>query len=125
METRAGRLAFWSDGAQLVGGSYNRIKDCVARGHKKHLHFVNFDKLTNTPKEALQGLYNFLGEPYFEGHDFENVAQSTHEKDEAHGFVDLHTIRSAVRPVKKDFLKILEEDSKPYLNVNFDFIKSA
>lgn len=122
METLEGRLAFWSDGAQLVGGAYNRIRDCVARGHRRSLHFVNFDQLTTAPKEVLQRLYAFLGEPYFEGHDFNNVMQSTHEKDEAHGFVDLHTIRGAVRPVKKDYQEILGNAVRPYLKVNYDFL---
>lgn len=124
METRAGRLAFWSEGSQLVGGSYNRIKDCVARGHRKSLHFVHFDNLTTRPKETMQALYAFLGEEYFP-HDFENVEQTTHEKDEAHGFLDLHTIRSAVRPVKKDFASVLGSDAEPYLGVNFDFIQTT
>lgn len=122
METLEGRLAFWSDGGQLVGGAYNRIRDCVQRGHRKSLHFVHFDKLTIAPKEALQGVYSFLGESYFEGHDFENVEQSTHENDAEHGFTDLHTIRPKVAPVRKDYREILGDAAKPYEGVNYDFL---
>lgn len=125
METLEGRLAFWSDGSQLVGGAYNRIRDCVARGHRKNMHFMYFDRLTTAPKEALQGLYNFLGESYFEGHDFNNVAQSTHENDTAHGFTDLHTIRKTVAPVKKDFTSVLGDAALPYLKVNYDFLQTT
>lgn len=125
METIEGRLAFWSDGAQLVGGAYNRIRDCVARGHRKNMHFVHFDRLTAAPKEALQGLYAFLGEQYFEGHDFNTVPQSTHENDIAHGFTDLHTIRPKVATVRKDFKEILGDAVKPYLNVNYDFLQTT
>jgi sulfotransferase len=123
METIEGRLAFWSDSNQLVGSAYNRIRDCVMRGHRKSMHFINFDRLTTTPRESLQSLYAFLGEPYFEGHNFDSVEQSTHEKDEAHGFVDLHTIRKAIRPVKKDFREVLGDAVKPYLKVDYDFLK--
>lgn len=122
METIEGRLAYWSDGAQLVGGTYNKIRDCVTRGHRASLHFVNFDNLTTRPKETMQAVYGFLGEEYFSGHDFDNVAQSTHENDVAHGFTDLHTIRAMVRPVKKDFQNILGDSIKPYLGVSYPFI---
>lgn len=125
MESIEGRLAFWSDGTQLVGGAYTRIKDCVHRGHRKNMFFINFDRLTTTPKEVLQGLYKFLGEPYFEGHDFENVEQSTHEDDFAHGFTDLHSIRAAVRPVRKDYKEILGDAAKPYENIRYDFLQTT
>lgn len=121
METLEARLTFWSDGSQLVGGAYSRTRDCVARGHRSQMHFVHFENLTTRPRETMQALYTFLGEEYFP-HDFDNVEQTTHEKDEAHGFTDLHTIRAAVRPVKKDYKEILGDAVKPYLNVNYDFL---
>lgn len=124
MEKIEGRLEHWSDGTQLIGGNFNRIRDCVARGHRASMHFIHFDNLTSRPKETMQAAYAFLGEEYFP-HDFENVEQATHEKDEAHGFVDLHTIRAAVRPVKKDYREILGDAVKPYLNVNFNFIQTT
>lgn len=122
METIEGRLAHWSEGTQLVGGAYNRIRDCVARGHGSSLHFVNFDDLTSNPVSTLLAVYDFLGYKYFGGHDFDNVEQSTHEKDSEHGFTDLHTIRRAVRPVKKDFQAVLGDAVKPYLGVSYNFI---
>lgn len=125
METIEGRLAFWSDGAQIVGGAYNRIRDCVNRGHGSNLHFINFDDLTSNPLKTMKAVYAFLGEPYYECHHFENVEQSTHEIDSEHGFVDLHTIRKAVKPVRKDYREILGDAWKPYAGVTYDFIKPS
>lgn len=121
METLEGRLAFWTGSDQLVGGAYNRIRDCVTRGHRDSMHFVNFDGLTNQPKETVERLYLFLDEPYF-SHDFSNVEQTTHEKDSEHGFVDLHTIRPKIATVKKDYREILGGSVRPYLNFSYDFI---
>lgn len=121
METIEGRLAFWTQPDQLVGANYNRIRDCVARGHREHLHFVNFDDLTTKPENTLGEIYAFLGETYFV-HDFNNVEQSTHERDSEHGFVDLHTIRREVKPVRKDYKEILGDAVKPYLHINYDFV---
>lgn len=123
METLEGRLAHWTDPTQIVGGSYNRIRDCVTRGHRANMHFVNFKDLTFRPKETLMSLYDFIGEEFFTGHNFDKVEQSTHEKDSAHGFVDLHTIRPMIKPVAKDHLEILGDAVKPYLHINYDFIE--
>jgi len=122
METIEGRLAHWSSADQLVGGAYNRIRDCVRRGHRASMHFVDFDDLTNAPYDTLKRIYEFLDEPGF-NHDFENVEQTTHEKDSEHGFTDLHTIRRTVKPVKLDYKTILGDAARPYLGFNYDFCK--
>lgn len=121
METLEGRLAFWCDGTQMVGGNYNRIRDCVARGNRRKLHFVDFDQLCAMPGPTMAEVYKFLGEEPFE-HNFTNVEQTTHEEDREHGFVDLHTIRPKVGPVSKDYKKILGDAVKPYLGFSYDFV---
>lgn len=121
METLEGRLAHWTAGDQLVGGSFNRIRDCVRRGHRESLHFVDFDSLTSSPDTTMQGIYEFLQEDYFQ-HNFENVEQSIQEDDSQHGFLDLHTIRPKVDPLKKDFKTILGDAVRPYTQYTYDFI---
>jgi len=120
METIEGRLAFWTAGDQLVGGQYNRIRDCVTRGNKRNLHFVDFDDLCADPKPTIEKVYAFLGEEPF-AHNFDNVEQTTHENDFEHGFTSLHEIRQQVKPFKKDYLQILGEAANPYLNFNYNF----
>jgi sulfotransferase len=122
METLEGRLTFWTSADQLVGGAYNRIRDCVRRGHRASMHFVDFEALTNNPNQKMREIYDFLEEEPFE-HDFHNVEQTTHEKDSEHGFVDLHTIRRTVRPVKLDYKEILGDAARPYLGFDYDFTK--
>jgi sulfotransferase len=122
METIEGRLAHWTSADQLVGGAYNRIRDCVRRGHRESMYFVDFDRLTTEPEAVMEELYGFLEEPLFI-HNFEHVAQTTHEKDSEHGFTDLHTIRQTVKPVKLDYKTILGDAARPYLGFNYDFCK--
>jgi sulfotransferase len=122
METLEGRLAHWTSADQLVGGAYNRIRDCVARGHREHIHFVDFDDLTTAPCETMQAIYDFLGEPWYPEHKFNNVEQTTSERDSEHGFVDLHTIRPDIKPMRKDYREILGDAIRPYLNISYEFI---
>lgn len=121
METLEGRLTFWTAADQLVGGAYNRIRDCVRRGHRSSLHFIDFDRLCANPEETMREAYEFLGQDYF-NHNFEQIEQTTHEKDQEHGFVDLHTIRPKLGPVKKDYREVLGDAVKPYLGFTYDFI---
>jgi sulfotransferase len=121
METIEGRLAFWTAADQMVGGQYNRIRDCVMRGNRRNMHFVNFEDFCAQPEITMAKVYEFLGEEAF-AHDFGNVEQTTHEKDEEHGFVSLHEIRPKVEPLKKDWKTILGSAAAPYMNFDYDFI---
>lgn len=121
METIEGRLAFWTAADQMVGGQYNRIRDCVTRGNRRNMHFVDFDELCAQPAATMDRVYAFLGEQPFI-HDFSNIEQTTHEKDEEHGFVDLHTIRPKVERTTKDYKQILGDAVKPYVGYSYDFV---
>ena len=94
---------------QVVGISLNRLDDAVKRGLRDRLHLVDFNRLTTNPKQVLKEIYAFLGEEYFE-HDFDNVEQVTMENDDIHGFLNLHTIRNKVEPVKSKAKEILGEE---------------
>ena len=82
------------------------------------MHFIFFDELTSNPKEVIDGVYKFLGEPPFK-HDFDNVEQTTHEDDFFHGFKDLHTIRKQVLPIPPDWREILGDFAERYASLNF------
>lgn len=114
-QTTKGRCDFWLKADQPIGLALNRLDDVVRRGLKDRLHFVEFEKLTNNPKQKLQEIYNFLGEKYYE-HDFDNVEQVTKENDDIHGFIDLHKIRNKVEPVPSKAKEILGEDLVKFYN---------
>ena len=106
-QTVEGRCDIWASQAQPVGLAYNRLKDALARGHGKHLLFIEMDDLTQNPGPTMRRIYEFLGEAQFE-HNFANVEQVTQEDDvNVHRIPGLHTIRPVVAPVSKRALEIL------------------
>lgn len=115
-QTVQGRCEFWCRRDQSVGLAVNRIRDAVQRGFRDRMHFVDFDELVRRPAETLEAIYDFLGEPRFTGHDFDNVEQVTTEDDSVHGFDNLHTIRPAIRPVGPQGEAVLGNVANHYKN---------
>lgn len=96
-QTVEGRCKIWADASQIVGSSYNAIKDALAKGYGDRMHFIKYEDLTQNPKKTLKEAYEFLEESYFK-HDFDNVVQKLNENDEVgYGIPNLHTIRSKVQ----------------------------
>lgn len=109
-QTVEGRCDIWASASQPVGLAYNRVKDCMARGHKNKLLFVEFDNLTSKPAQTLKMVYDYLEEPYF-SHNFDNVEQYTKEDDVGvHRIPGLHEIRPKVEPVPYYAEQILGKD---------------
>jgi len=107
-QTVQGRVDMLLNNSNTVGLAYNRLRDVYQRGLGDRLHLIEFDALTHRSKEAMNAVYDFLGEPQFV-HNFERVEQSTHEDDTVHG-MDLHTIRQKVAPVEDDSAEILGKE---------------
>ena len=117
-QTLQGRLDFWSRSDQLVGIAYSRIKDAFARGLKDRLHLVPFEKLTTQPEITMRGIYEVLGEPYFQ-HQYDNVENPHKENDREFGWDDLHTVRSKVEPIPPRWPDVLGSLGDKYKNDNF------
>jgi sulfotransferase len=97
-QTVEGRSGIWMRNDQPVGIAYNRIRDAISRGYGDRLLFIEFEGLTNNPKETMEAVYDFLEEDPFK-HNFNKVKQVTQEDDDIHGIPGLHIIRSKVAPV--------------------------
>lgn len=120
MNTLEGRLSIWTAEDGLVGNTFNNIRDAFMRGHRNKIGLIDFDNLTENPKQVIQGVYDFLREPYYE-HDFNNVAQYTKENDAEHGFTDLHTIRPKIQPVRDDSKEVLGHTWDQFSNFHYNF----
>lgn len=117
-QTIEGRCQVWMQADQPVGLAYNRIKDAVVRGFGEQMCFVEFDALTREPEQIMRGIYDFLGEAYFE-HNFDHVEQVTWEDDGVHGIEGLHNIRTKVDPVEPQWPSVLGQAADPYANLEF------
>lgn len=112
-QTTLGRCEWWMREDQPVGLAFVRIREAIQRGLRDRLHFVRAEDLTSRPAETMRGVYDFLGEKYFE-HDFEHVEQVTREDDGVHGYEDMHTIRPRVEPLVSDWAKVLGSVGERY-----------
>lgn len=108
-QTVESRALFWTQNDQILGAPYLAIKDALARGYKKQMHFVDYKDLTKSPRSTFEAIYRFLDLPEYT-HDFENVVQSTFEDDRIHGFAGLHRIRSKVEYTNPDYEQILGKE---------------
>ena len=110
------RCAVWIKADQPVGLAYNRIKDALQRGWRDRLFFVDYDRLCRQPEQTMRNVYAFLGEPYFEGHDYHHVEQVTWEDDTIHGYGAgaLHGIRQDIKPQPAQWPAILGSAAEPY-----------
>lgn len=108
MKTAAGRVSVWLDNHQPVGRSILAVRDAVTRGWRAQMLFVEFDDLTNKPKDTLERIYQFIGEDRF-AHDFKNVEMVTSENDDVHGFKDLHVIRKEVLPIPEQWSRVYDK----------------
>ena len=60
-----------------------------------------YEGLTRDPKAALQAVYKFLGEPWFE-HDFDHVEYNADKFDARLGLPGLHTVKPKVSAPKRE-----------------------
>ena len=81
----------------ILGNSLRSIVDGARAGFLNRLLFVEYKDLIEQPKQTLQGIYAFLGEPNF-NHDFENIENNNKENDlEIYGLEDMHEVRRVVK----------------------------
>lgn len=105
-------------GPGILGQSFDGLKQALAEGYRANIHFVEYKDLVDNPKETMQKLYKFIGEPYY-NHDFKNLKNIHQENDaQIYGFQDMHTVRQSVKSVSES-----PEDVLP--RVVLDNIKGA
>jgi sulfotransferase len=94
----------------ILGNSLRSIVDGARTGFLDRMLFVEYKELMADPKQTMERVYSFLGEPHFE-HDFDNIENSNKEKDlEIYGLEDMHEVRKVVKataPNPKDVLSPL------------------
>ena len=80
----------------LVGRAWTGLKQAFYGEEADSLLVVEYEHLSRAPEKVLPLIYQFLGEPWFEGHDFNNVQFDAPEYDEALGVSGLHRVRPKV-----------------------------
>ncbi len=80
---------------RTIGFALNGLKQGVYGGEHDMILLVNYDDLCLKPKEVMQDIYKFIGEPYYE-HDFNNVEASYDEFDKDVNLTGMHKVRKTL-----------------------------
>jgi sulfotransferase len=100
------RIDIWSQSIP-VGISLDRLKDIIDQGIDKKVLFIRYEDLMDFPEREMRRFYEYIGIPYYEGHQFETVTQHTQENDIIHGIYGDHTLRTEFKKKPDDYEEIL------------------
>lgn len=92
------RVATLAKHDRLVGFAWAALKEAYYGPYAQRLLIVDYDLLTRVPEKILKLIYEFLGESWFDGHDFDHVEFDAPDFDEPLGLAGLHRVRSKVEP---------------------------
>ena len=80
---------------RLIGFAWSALKEAYYSAEAGRLLLLEYDILCQRPREAMQLIYRFLGEDWFE-HDFDAVEYAADDFDAFLNTPGLHTVRSKV-----------------------------
>lgn len=91
-----------------LGIALKRLHNAITTKTLDKMYVVKAEDFTNNPEKTMRGVYEFIGEPYYEM-DYKNVEQKTIENDRISdfGIYGDHSIRSEIKPLTKDSNEIL------------------
>lgn len=92
---------------KYISDPYNSLMHGI-RHHRENLHLVPYDALVSDPAGVLEGIYDFLGIPRWEGHRFDAIsATGPAEKDFAWGLEGLHQVRPVLEKTSRSARDVL------------------
>lgn len=93
MKNLDGRVSSWISDDGVIGRPYVNLTDAITRGLSDRIFIFPYELWTADPETWFKKLYDFIGEPYYKGHNFNNVEQVIRENDAGFGWgPDLHQI---------------------------------
>lgn len=102
------RMAALARHDRLIGFPWAALKEAYYGPHAGNLLLVDYDLMVRAPQKVLELVYRFIGEPWYDGHDFDNVEYDAPQFDEALGMPGMHQVHRKVAP--RDRTTILPPD---------------
>ena len=102
------RMAALARHDRLIGFPWAALKEAYYGPHAGNLLLVDYDLMVRAPQKVLELVYRFIGEPWYNGHDFDNVEYDAPQFDEALGMPGMHQVHRKVAP--RDRQTILPPD---------------
>jgi len=100
------RVDIWAGGPP-VGITLDRLQDIFQQGLHSKILFIRYEDLMDNPERELKRFYDYVGQPMYQGHNFESIEQVTNENDVVHGIFGDHVLRKEFRKLPDDYLDIL------------------
>jgi hypothetical protein len=100
------RIDIWADGIP-VGIAIDRLRDIIDQDIHKKILFIRYEDLMSLPENEIRRFYEYVGLPIYEGHNFEDIEQITHENDVVHGIYGDHKLRKKFERKPDDYFNIL------------------
>jgi sulfotransferase len=85
---------------QTVGFAWAALREAFFGEHAKSLLIVDYELLTQSPKQVIDLVYRFLGEAPFE-HDFDAVEYDAPDFDQRLGVPGLHKVKPKVEHTER------------------------
>ena len=82
---------------RLVGAAWSNLKEAMYGEYADRLLIIEYEYLVQRPRQVLELIYQFLGEPVYE-HDFDNVTYEAPAFDSQLGVDGLHAVHPKVEP---------------------------
>ena len=114
------RVDHWVD-SPPVGLAMERLLEILRQGIDQQMLFIRYEDLCANPRQELERYYAYLGLPYYEDHDFNNVDQITVEDDEVYGVFGDHTIRRQVQPQPSRALEVFGPDLHSWIRQRYEW----
>lgn len=87
--------------------------------NKNNFHFVEYNDLVSDTKNTINKIYDFLGLDYFD-HNYENIENKFHERDETYGLYGMHDVRRRVTRSTVNIAEVLSPYTlQKYSNMEF------
>lgn len=100
------RIDIWAQG-HPVGITVDRLLDIFQQGLDEKILFIRYEDLMDNPEQEMMRFYEYVGLPYYEGHNFHTVEQVTQENDVIHGIYGDHKLRQEFMRKPDDYMDIL------------------
>ena len=100
------RIDIWADGIP-VGIAIDRLRDIIDQDIYKKVLFIRYEDLMSLPENEIKRFYDYIELPMYEGHNFEDIEQITHENDVVHGIYGDHKLRKKFEKKPDDYFEVL------------------
>lgn len=112
------RIDVWAN-TPPIGIAVERISDMMRMGIDKKVLFIKYEELCLYPDEIMKRIYDYFELPYYTGHNFDSIEQTTKEDDQVYGIYGDHKIKNKLELAPPRHNEILGKDVSDWIYNNY------